>query len=107
MKEKPDGKTPCAIGGSVQRSVRPTDWKLEFESAKAAYEREYKKTWDLCEAANKYLANDGSQGQYDALALDGVRKELVKAIDAGMRDQCEPEPDADMGRMEHDDCGDN
>ncbi len=64
--------------------VMPTDWKHEFETAKAEYERQYKKCWDLCEAAKKYIDNDGSQGRYDCIALDAARQELLTAIEAGL-----------------------
>ncbi len=76
--------TETAPPGSLHPVVMPTDWKQEFESAKSAYEREYKKCWDLCEAAKKYLANDGSQGRYSGVKLAIAREELLAAIEAGM-----------------------
>lgn len=65
-------------------STKPADWKREFEAAKAAYEREYKKVWDLCEAAKKYLANDGSAGLFNARILEEARQELRAAIERGL-----------------------
>jgi hypothetical protein len=41
MKEKPDGKTPSANGGSVQRLVRPRPPKLQELRDKISAERRF------------------------------------------------------------------
>lgn len=53
----------------------------------------------LGDAIEKYRDNDGSRNRYDVLALEKAGIAIDLALSSNY------EPDADMGRMEHDDRG--